>query len=264
MKKTNTFIKTIFYGGYIFLYMPLVLVILYSFNTASTAQWTGISFKWYTALWHNAGLLKATKTSLNIAFVSATLSVIVGTVSALISTHKRHTVLKTLIALPLVMPEMVIGLSIVIFFLELNQWGWNTNHFLMIVTAHTLLGGTYAKEMIQNQLLSIDKKISEAAMDLGASRLQTFALVIVPLLIPSLTSSWMMAFIISFDDVILASFTSGPGMTTLPLFIFSSIKMGYTPEMNALATCIASITVPLIALMSYAYQKSSTTLPPSE
>ena len=242
------------YGGYAFLYLPLVLIIVYSFNASETTQWQGFSFQWYRSLAQNADLLQATFMSLKIAFLAATLSVLLGTVCAYMW-NESHLKLGIMASLPLVIPEMVMGLAILMLFVCLrDMWGWNQNRFLMVVATHTTLGAAYATEMIKSRLNSIDPDLQEAAMDLGASRKKTFFLVTLPLITPSIIASWLIAFLLSFDDVILASFTSGPGITTLPLFIFSSMKLGYTPQINALATCIVLATIPLILAMTYIYR----------
>jgi putrescine transport system permease protein len=256
MKMQSSLIRSIFYGGYIFLYLPLVLIIFYSFNASETVQWQSFSLHWYRVLFHNTYLVQATLTSIKIAFLSATFSTIIGTACAVIKNASRVK-LYVVASIPLLVPEVVMGLSSLMLFVELKKWGWLHNHFFMMVATHTTLGAAYATEIIKNRLDNLDPQLEEASMNLGASKSKTFLLVILPLIFPSIFASWMIAFLLSFDDVILSSFTSGPGITTLPLFIFSSIKLGHTPQINALAACIVLITAPLILIMSSIYKKSN-------
>lgn len=257
MKKHSPVITSIFYSGYIFLYLPLFLIIFYSFNASETVRWERFSLRWYTLLFQNTDLIQAALTSIKIALLSATFSIIIGVACSVCKSNTSRIHLHTLSSIPLLVPEVVMGLSSLILFVELKKWNWLHSHFLMVVATHTTLGAAYATETIKNRLKDLNTQLEEASMNLGASKQKTFFLVTLPLIFPSIISSWMIAFLLSFDDVILASFTSGPGITTLPLFIFSSIKMGHTPQINALATCIVSITAPLILIMSYIYKKSN-------
>jgi len=257
MTKHHPFIKSIFYAGYVFLYLPLVLIVVASFNASPLIKWHGFSLKWYRDLCQNTHLIQATWTSLKIAFLSATLSVIIATICSTVTNHSTRIKINIVATFPLLVPEVVMGLSSLFLFVELKKWGWMDSHFFMVVAAHTTLGAAYATEIIQTSLHNIDPSIKEASLNLGASRTKTLFLITLPLIFPSIMSSWMIAFLLSFDDVILSTFTSGPGITTLPMLIFSNIKLGQTPQINALATCIIFLTAPIILVMSYLYKKSN-------
>lgn len=259
---SHRFIKPLFYLGYLFLYLPLVLIVVYSFNRSHAISWQGVSLKWYRALFQNKDLLQGALASLKIGIIAATLSVILGTLCASAWTRPRnsHSFLGFLATMPLVIPEIVIGLSLLLFFMWLNQRiGWPQKGLWTVTAAHTTLGAAYVTAIVRSRLLSIDPLLSEAALDLGARPHRVFFLIKLPIIGPTLLGSWLIAFIISFDDVILASFTSGPGTITLPLMIFSSLKMGYSPQINALATCVVLIVSIVMSIMAYLiYRKEPT------
>jgi putrescine transport system permease protein len=261
MKTRYYWVKLFFYFGYIFLYTPIFLIIAYSLNASQTIVWQGISWKWYQSLLQNELLLDGTITSFKIALISASLAVVLGTVCAHLWTSPPHKKkgLGFLATTPLVIPELVSGLSLLSFFVWMEtHLGWPQRGMLTIIVAHTTLGAAYVTAIVRARLSFIDPSLSEAALDLGASPYKVFFLIKLPLVFPSLIASWLIAFIISFDDVVLASFTSGPGTTTLPLVIFSSIKVGYTPQINALATCITVMVSLFIMAAGYIfYRKDS-------
>jgi putrescine transport system permease protein len=253
---SHSIVRFFFYMGYLFLYIPLALVVIYSFNSSPSIAWQGVSLKWYYALFENEDLLVGAYTSLKIGLLSASLATALGTICANAWTqHQRsvsYSALGFLATVPLVIPEIVIGLGCLLFFTWVNRhFGWPTKGFVTIVAAHTTLGAAYVTAIVRARLLSIDPTLTEAALDLGARPNRVFFLIKFPIILPTLVGSWLIAFIISFDDVILASFTSGPGIVTLPLMIFSSLKMGYSPQINALATCFVVAVSVLITLVSY-------------
>jgi putrescine transport system permease protein len=251
-------IRLFFYMGYVFLYLPIILTILYSFNHSQTIAWTTFSLRWYRVLFKNQALWQSAMVSLKIALISATIAVILGTVCAHLWTKEQHNhnALGLLAMVPLVVPELITGLSILLLFVwSENTFGWPPRGIWTVITAHTTLGAAYVTAIVRSRLLNLDPALSEAALDLGALPSKVFFLIKLPIIIPSIIASWLIAFIISFDDVVLASFTSGPGITTLPLRIFSSIKVGYTPQINALAACITGMISILIMSAGYALHK---------
>lgn len=255
MFSKHRIVNIFFYGGYVFLYLPILLVIVYSFNASSSLSWGGLSLKWYRELMHQHGLLDSLVISLKIAVISATFSVILGTLCASGWSH-HHKALGFFSTMPLVIPEVVLGLALLLFFFWVQvQTGWPPRGMLTVVVAHTTLGMAYVTAMVRARLIGMDPLLREAALDLGARPYKVFLRITLPLLAPVLFASWLIAFILSLDDVILASFTSGPGTTTLPLLIFSSLKVGYSPQINALATCIVLVVSLLIAIAGWVYQK---------
>jgi putrescine transport system permease protein len=255
-------VRTFFYAGYTFLYVPIILIMVYSLNAAPTLVWQGHSWRWYGELLRNQALWKAAVTSLRIALVSASASVVLGTACASLWTRpsRAHASLGMLATMPLVIPEIVMGLSLLLTFVGLDSFfGWPQRGTVTVTIAHTLVGAAYVTAIVRARLASLDPTLTEAALDLGARPYHVFFLIKFPLIVPALIASWLVAFVLSFDDVVLASFTSGPGTTTLPLMIFSSIKVGYTPQINALATLIVIFVTGLIALAGgamYRRQKS--------
>lgn len=249
------FPKTILFliVGYAFLYIPLVIVAIYSFNDSRVMSvWQGFSTKWYQALLENDALIAALTSSLKIASVSATMAVILATLAAVITVRfqhmKSHHTLQSMIASPLVMPDVMSGLALLLLFVSLQQtFGWPPQRGMWSVTvAHITLGTAYAYLVIHARLQDFDYAVEEAALDLGARPLGVFLNITLPIIMPALVSSWLLAFALSLDDVVLASFLSGPGATTLPMLIFSSIRLGISPEINALATCIMGVIMILI------------------
>ncbi len=231
--------------GYAFLYAPIFILIAFSFNKSRIVTvWDGFSLRWYESLIQNKQLLSAAWVSLKVATLSASLSVFLGTLAALVLVRfgkfKGRTFFSGLITAPLVMPEVITGLSLLILFVSLKQLiGWPENRGITTITiAHTTLATAYATSIIQARLTGFDNTLIEAAMDLGAKPLKAFSLITLPLIAPSLGAAWLLAFALSLDDLVIASFVSGPGTTTLPMVIFSSVKLGVTPQINALATLI--------------------------
>lgn len=261
MKTKHPFGTFFFYMGFCFLYLPIFLVMIYSFNASGTLEWSSFSWKWYQELFRNEGFWEGTITSFQIALTSATMATILGTLCALQSSKKNHPhrLLGYMSTMPLVIPEIITGLSLLLFFVGCqNIFGFPQRGFWTIVVAHTTLGAAYGTAIIRTQLLELDPSLSEAALDLGARPYGVFFLVKLPIIFPSLMASWLISFILSFDDVVLASFTSGPGNNTLPLVIFSSLKMGSNPQLNALATCIVLMVSAMMILTGlFIYKKSS-------
>lgn len=260
MKTKHPIGTLFFYLGFGFLYIPIFLIIVYSFNQSGALHWEGFSLKWYGLLFQDESFLSGAIISFQIALTSATLSTILGTLCATLSTkkHNPHKFLGFMATMPLVIPEIITGLSLLLFFVGCqNIFGFPQRGFWTVVVAHTILGAAYGTAIVRTQLLDLDPSLSEAALDLGARPYGVFFLIKLPIIFPSLITSWLIAFILSFDDVVLASFTSGPGNSTLPLVIFSSLKMGSNPKLNALATCIvAMVSLVMILTGFFIYKKS--------
>ncbi|GLR78557.1 ABC transporter permease subunit (plasmid) [Azospirillum oryzae] len=234
--------------GYAFLYVPIALLIVFSFNESRLVTvWSGFSTKWYGELIHNDTLLDAALLSFQVAAVSATLAVLLGTCAGLALTRfgrfRGRTLFGGMITAPLVMPEVITGLSLLLLFVAMEQWvGWPDGRGVTTITiAHTTFTMSYVAVVIQSRLAGMDGSLEEAAMDLGARPAKVFFVITLPLIAPALVAGWLLAFTLSLDDVVVASFVSGPGSTTLPMVIFSSVKFGISPQINALATLMVLV-----------------------
>jgi putrescine transport system permease protein len=234
--------------GYAFLYIPIFTVIVFSFNESRLVTvWSRFSTKWYRTLLSNEGLLDAVWASFKIASMTATASVILGTLAAVVMVRfinfRGKTLFSGLISAPLVMPDVITGLAVLMMFVTFDQLiGWPSHRGILTITiAHITLAMSYVYLVVQARLQDFDRSIEEAALDLGARPLKVFLVIVLPLILPSLAAGWLLAFALSLDDVVIASFLSGPGATTLPMLIFSSIRTGVSPVINALATIIVGI-----------------------
>ena len=242
------FLSWALWFGYAFLYVPIALLIIYSFNESRLVTvWAGFSTKWYAELIHNDTLLDAALLSFQVAAVSATLSVLLGTCAGLalvrFGRFRGRTLFGGMITAPLVMPEVITGLSLLLLFVAMEQWlGWPDGRGITTITiAHTTFTMSYVAVVIQSRLAGMDGSLEEAAMDLGARPAKVFFVITLPLIAPALVAGWLLAFTLSLDDVVVASFVSGPGSTTLPMVIFSSVKFGISPQINALATLMVLV-----------------------
>lgn len=234
--------------GFAFLYIPILLLIVFSFNEAKiTTQWSSFSLKWYGLLFENDQILNAAIISLKIAVISATMATIIGTLGAIALTRfkkfKGKTLFSGMMLAPMVMPEVITGLSMLLFFIWMESvFGWPDGRGMTtIALAHITFCITFVAVIVQARLKSMEESLEEAAMDLGGRPARVLFGITLPLIAPAMISGWLLAFTMSLDDVILASFVSGPGSTTLPLVIFSKIKLGVSPDINALATIIIAI-----------------------
>ncbi len=242
--KRNWFLLTSLAFGYAFLYLPIVWLIVYSFNANKMMSvWGGFSTRWYGELLNNEPLMSAAKNSLIVATLSASLAVIVGTLAGLALTRlgrfRGRTMLAALTSMPLVMPEVMLGLSALLLFVTLQTaFGWPERGLATITIAHVTLCSCYVTVVVQSRLSQMDDSLEEAAMDLGAKPWRVFMQITLPLIASSLIAGWLLAFTLSLDDLVVASFTSGPGSTTLPMAIYSKVRLGLSPEINALATII--------------------------
>lgn len=234
--------------GYAFLYLPILTVIIFSFNESRLVTvWSRFSTKWYQELWTNEGLFDAVLASFKIASITATASVVLGTLAAVVMVRfvkfRGRTLFSGLISAPLVMPDVITGLAVLMMFVTFEQLiGWPAHRGILTITiAHITLAMAYVYLVVQARLQDFDRSIEEAAMDLGARPLKVFLVIVLPLILPSLLAGWLLAFALSLDDVVIASFLSGPGATTLPMLIFSNIRIGVSPVINALSTIIVGI-----------------------
>ena len=243
MSRQSRFVLTVLVFGCAFLYIPLFSVVFYSFNDSNLATiWGGFSTRWYGELFRNDQVLDATFLSLRIAAISATLATILGTMAGLVLARfgrfKGRTLLSGMVTSPLVMPEVITGLSLLLLFVSLQQLlGWPTQRgFTTITIAHTTFSRAFVAVIVQSRLASMDESLEEAAMDLGCKPARVVIDITLPLIAPAMVSGWLLAFTLSLDDLVIASFVSGPGSTTLPMYIFSKVKLGVTPDINALAS----------------------------
>ena len=256
MKRMTPFSLAGLILGYAFLYIPILTVVVFSFNESKlVTSWSRFSTKWYVSLWDNEGLLDAVWASLKIATVSATIAVILGTLAAVMMVRFRafrgRILFSGLVSAPLIMPDIITGLAMLMLFVATEQLiGWPAHRGLMTITlAHITLATAYVYLVVKARLLDFDLSIEEAAQDLGAKPAKVFMVITLPMIAPSLVSGWLLAFALSLDDLVIASFLSGPGATTLPILIFSSIRLGLNPEINALATLIVAL-VSLVVLIA--------------
>lgn len=243
MKRRPVFLLTVLAFGFAFLYVPILSMIVYSFNASRLATvWGGFSTKWYAALFRNDQVIDALLLSLKIALVSATIATILGTMAGIalvrMTKFRGRTLFSGMVTAPLVMPEVITGVSMLIFFLLLGKWiGWPEQRgFTTITLAHITFSMVFVTTVVQARLVQFDRAIEEAAMDLGSRPWQVLFDITLPVISPAILSGWLLAFTISLDDVVITTFTTGPGSTTLPLLIWSKVKLGVTPDINALAT----------------------------
>jgi putrescine transport system permease protein len=243
--KLSPFLKTMMLLGYGFLYGPIFTLIIFSFNASrQVTVWQGFSTKWYASLLQDDVLIQSVWVSLRVAMCAATLAVILGTMAAVVLVRlgrfRSRRFFGILTTAPLVMPEVITGLSLLLLFVGLEQLiGWPQGRGILTITiAHTTLCMAYVTILVRGRLAEMDRSLEEAALDLGARPLKVFMFITLPLIAPALIAGWLLAFALSLDDLVLASFVAGPGSSTLPMVIFSSIRFGMSPQINALATII--------------------------
>ena len=233
--------------GFGFLYLPILVLMFYSFNENKLATvWSGFSLKWYGKLLQNDQMLGAAWISIKIAFFTATAAVVLGTLAALVMTRMRwfagKTLFGALMTAPLVMPEVILGLSILMLFMSFGEMiGFAPRGVMSIWIAHVTFTLAFVTVVLSSRMAELDKSLEEAAMDLGANRVKVYFLITLPIIAPAIVSGWLLAFTLSLDDVVVASFVSGPNSTTLPMVIFSSARRGLNPQVNALATIMVVI-----------------------
>ena len=245
MNQRSTFIFTMLCFGFAFLYIPIVLVIIYSFNDSKLVTiWGGWSIRWYMELFSNENILNAALLSFRIAAITATVATIFGTMAGLILARLRQfrgrMLFTGMIASPLVMPEVITGLSLLLLFVSLQNFiGWPSQRGMNTITiAHITFSMAYVAVIIQSRLTEVNESLEEAAMDLGAKPARVIWDITLPIILPAMISGWLLAFTLSLDDLVISSFVSGPGATTLPMLIFSKVRLGVSPDINALATIL--------------------------
>lgn len=243
--KRFSFSNFMLWAGLVFIYLPMLILVIYSFNASRLVTvWGGWSLKWYVGLLDNTQLMNAVVRSLEIACYTAIAAVALGTMAAFVLTRvtrfKGRTLFGGLVTAPLVMPEVITGLSLLLLFVAMAQLiGWPAERgVLTIWIAHTTFCSAYVAVVVSSRLRELDLSIEEAAMDLGAKPWKVFFLITIPMIAPSLAAGGMMSFALSLDDLVLASFVSGPGSTTLPMEVFSAVRLGVKPEINAVASLI--------------------------
>ncbi|MDY0883274.1 ABC transporter permease subunit [Dongia soli] len=258
MHRQSWFILLVLTLGFIFLYAPIVSLVIFSFNASKLVTvWGGFSTKWYGALVQDQQILDAAMFSLRIAAISATLATILGVMAGyvLVRFHKfrGRAAFSGMVTAPLVMPEVITGISLLLLFISMEQLiGWPQGRGLTtIIIAHTTFTMSYSAVVMRSRFLSLDISLEEAAMDLGAKPSKVFFVITLPIVAPAVISSWLLCFTISLDDLVITSFTNGPGTTTLPQVIFSKVRLGLDPKVNALATIIISIVATGVIISSF-------------
>lgn len=252
--RNSAFTKGMLVLGFVFLYAPILSLMVYSFNESRLVTvWSGFSVKWYGELFADQQMMDAAWVSIQVAFWTAWASVVLGTMAAMVMTRFRQFPGKTLfgglITAPLVMPEVITGLSILLLFVSIGPviGIGGQRGMLTIWIAHVTFCMAFVTVVISSRLGELDRSLEEAAMDLGANRLKVFFVITLPIIAPALISGWLLAFTLSLDDLVIASFVSGPSSTTLPMKVFSSVRLGVSPKINALATLmIAAVSVAAI------------------
>ncbi len=258
MKRSPILMLSFLVFGFAFLYVPIVLLIIFSFNeNRLVTVWSGFSAKWYGELLQNEQVLSAAWLSLRIAATNATLALILGTLAGLVMARfgrfRGRILFSGMIAAPLVMPEVITGLSLLLTFVALDQLiGWPGARGVTTITiAHITFSMAYVAVVVQSRLIGLDPSVEEAAMDLGARPAKVFLVITLPMIAPALVAGWLLAFTLSLDDLVIASFVSGPGASTLPMVIFSKVRLGVSPEINALATIIVLLVASCIVLVGW-------------
>ena len=246
-QKRSTFLFSMLCFGMAFLYVPMILLIVYSFNYSKLVPvWGGFSTRWYGVLFESEEVWSAVSLSLKIAVVNATAATMIGTLAGIalvrFGRFRGRTLFTGMITAPLVMPEVITGLSLLLLFIALYDiFGWPTRGFTTITVAHITFSLAYVAVIIQSRLAGMGTTLEEAAQDLGAKPLRVMMDITLPLLAPGMLAGWLLAFTLSLDDLIIASFVSGPGSNTLPMLIYSRVRLGLRPDINALATIMIVI-----------------------
>jgi putrescine transport system permease protein len=244
--------------GFAFLYIPIVSLVVFSFNESRLVTvWGGFSTKWYGALAANQQILNAAWLSLKVASITATAAVVLGTLTGMalarFGPFRGRTILSGLATAPLVMPEVITGLSLLLLFVTMEQLiGWPAGRGMTtIIIAHITFTMAYVTVIVQSRLAQFDESLEEAAQDLGARPAKVFFLVTLPIISPALLSGWLLAFTLSLDDLVVASFVAGPGSSTLPMVVFSKVRLGVSPDINALATILIAVVAIGVAIAGF-------------
>lgn len=265
MNRRPIFLISCLAFGFAFFYVPILSMIVFSFNKSRLATvWGGFSTDWYWKLFQNDQVINAAILSLQIALISATFATILGTMAGIaLARFKRfrgRTLFTGLVTAPLIMPEVITGISLLMLFIVMAEWiGWpGSRGFTTVTIAHITFSLTYVTTIVQSRLTTADIAVEEAALDLGSKPWQVLWDVTLPIISPAIISGWLLAFTISLDDVVITSFTTGPGSTTLPILIWSKVKLGVTPDINALATIIVVVVAIGVGISSYIMHRMET------
>jgi len=258
MRRRNWFLFSALCFGFAFLYVPILSLVIYSFNDSRLVTvWGGFSTRWYGELFRDPQIINAALLSLRIGAVNATFAVALGTLAGLaVSRFRRfqgRMLFTGMIAAPLVMPEVITGLSLLLLFVTLEgAVGWPSGRGVTTITiAHITFSMAYVAVIVQSRLSSMDASLEEAALDLGARPWKVFLVITLPIIAPALVAGWLLAFTLSLDDLVIASFVSGPGASTLPMVVFSKVRLGVSPDVNALATIIVGIVTLAVVLSGW-------------
>jgi putrescine transport system permease protein len=258
MRRMTVFNITAIVLGLAFLYLPIAILVINSFNASRLVTvWGGWSARWYSELLNDSAMLDAAWVSLRIAFLSATAATVLGTLAAVALVRggrfQGRVLFSGLVYAPLVMPEVITGLSLLLLFVAMNL----DRGFWTVMLAHTTVTLCFVTVVVQARLLSFDRSLEEAAMDLGAPPLRTFLTVTLPLIFPAVAAGWLLAFVLSLDDLVIASFTTGPGATTLPIRIYSEVRLGVKPEINAICTIMIALVALGVIIASLAAKRTA-------
>jgi putrescine transport system permease protein len=237
--------------GFAFLYLPIVILVIYSFNASKLVTvWGGWSTRWYGELLQDQALLDAAWVTLRVAFLSASIATVLGTLAAValvrFGRFRGRSLFSGMVYAPLVMPDVITGLSLLLLFVSSNI----ARGFWTIVLAHITFSMCYVAVVIQSRLVTFDRSLEEAAEDLGCPPWKTFFVITLPIILPAVVAGWMLGFTLSLDDLVIASFTTGPGATTLPMKIYSQVRLGVTPEINAVCTILIAIVASGVVIAS--------------
>jgi putrescine transport system permease protein len=248
--------------GFAFLYLPILSLVVFSFNDSRLVTvWGGFSTRWYGELLRDRQIMNAAWVSLQVAFASATLATVIGTLGAFVLTRfdsfRGRLLLTGMVTAPLVMPEVITGLSLLLLFISMElTLGWPAGRGLTtVIIAHTTFCAAFVAVIAQSRLRSMDDSLEEAARDLGAGPVRVFFDVTLPVIAPALISGWLLAFTLSLDDLVIASFVSGPGASTLPMVIFSKVRLGVSPDVNALASIIIGLVLVAVLIAGWLMRK---------
>jgi putrescine transport system permease protein len=244
--------------GLVFLYLPIVILVIFSFNASRLVTvWGGWSLKWYREFFNDSAMIEAAWMSLRVGATSATIATLLGTLAAVALSRgegfRGRTLFSGMLYAPLVMPEVITGLSLLLLFVAIGA----ERGFWTVTVAHTTLTMCFVAVVVQSRLTSLDRSLEEAAMDLGCDPLRAFLAVTLPLILPAIAAAWMLAFTLSLDDLVIASFTTGPGSATLPIRIYSEVRLGVKPEINAICTLVIGFIAIVIVAASLASKLTS-------
>lgn len=266
MIRRNPFLTIMTFFGFVFLYAPIFSLIIYSFNKSKLVTvWGGFSLKWYGELFSNQQIGEAALNSLKIAFISASIATILGTLAAYVLVRfgrfKLRNILLGMATAPLVIPEVILGISMLMLFKTMEQFiGWPAGtNVTTIVLAHITFCMAYVTVVVQSRLSDMDQSVEEAAADLGAGPVRVFFDITLPIISPALIAGWLLAFTLSLDDLVIASFVSGPNSSTLPKVIFSKVKLGVSPDINALSTLMILVVLIAVIIVTMLTRKKTKT-----